>query len=218
MTQHFDFLATGIGSLPLTDADAAVELALRYLPEAPIWPQLPRRGFREHMGAQYSEGLPGLVLDEARERFWLDSSRDLTPELERFFERYLARDLGFFALSESHAAGFHAFERALERGLPPGVRFLKGHVTGPLTAGLSCKDEQGRDIVHNELLYDAVVKSLAPARTPPEGRWCGFLRRGSRGRRRPGPGPPGRRRHRCRCHSRWGRPHGRSSRRRGRPG
>jgi hypothetical protein len=52
MEHEFDCLATGIGSLPLTDPDEAVALALRYLPEAPLWPQLPRRGFREHMGGQ----------------------------------------------------------------------------------------------------------------------------------------------------------------------
>jgi methionine synthase II (cobalamin-independent) len=34
-------------------------------------------------------------------------------------------------------------------------------VTGPLTAGISYKDGQGRDIIHDETLYDAVVKNLA---------------------------------------------------------
>ncbi len=161
MAHEFNCLATGVGSLPLTDPDAAVALALRYLPEAPIWPQLPKRGFQEHMGGQYSEALPGIVRDEARERFSFDTTRDLTPELERFFERYLERDYDFFGLSEQYAAGFPALLRALEKSPPVRARFLKGHVTGPLTAGISYKDEQGRDIIHNEQLYDAVVKKLA---------------------------------------------------------
>lgn len=161
MSHEFACLATGIGSLPLLDPDEAVALALRYLPEAPIWPQLPKRGFQEHMGGQYSEALPGIVRDEARERFSFDTARDLSGELERFFERYLARDLEYFRLSEQHAAGFHALLRALEKNPPQGARFLKGHVTGPLTAGISYKDEQGRDIIHNEQLFDAVVKNLA---------------------------------------------------------
>jgi methionine synthase II (cobalamin-independent) len=154
-------MATGIGSLPLLDPDAAAALSLRHLPEAPIWPQLPKLGFREHMGGQYSEGLPGLVVDEARERFWFDTTRDLTPELERFFQHYIDQDLAHFAISERYAAGLYAFLRALGGKAPAGVRFLKGHVTGPLTAGLSYKDAAGRDIVHNELLFDAVVKNLA---------------------------------------------------------
>ena len=41
------------------------------------------------------------------------------------------------------------------------MRFVKGAVTGPLTAGISFKDETGKDIVHNDVLFDAVVKGLA---------------------------------------------------------
>lgn len=159
MPHEYNFMATGIGSLPHTDPDAAVALALRWLPEAPIWPQLPRRGFREHMVAQYLEALPGLVAGE--KGFFVDAARDLTAELERFYERYLEGDLGHFAISEQHAAGFHALVRALGPGPPDGVRFLKGHVTGPLTAGVTLKDEAGRDVIHNETVYDALVKNLS---------------------------------------------------------
>lgn len=161
MTHSFNCIATGIGSLPITDADKAAILSLTYLPEAPIWPQLPQKDFREHMDSQYSESLPGLRLDEAKERFFFDTSKDLTPELEKFFERYIEKDYGFFKISEEYAAGFYAFLRALKKGLPAGARFIKGHITGPLTAGISFKDESGKDIIHNEMLFDAVVKGLA---------------------------------------------------------
>ena len=161
MTQSFNCIATGIGSFPITDPDKAAILSVTYLPEAPIWPQLPQRDFREHMDSQYSESLPGLRLDEAKKRFFFDTSKDLTPELEKFFERYIEKDYGFFKISEGYAAGFYAFLRALKKGLPAGARFIKGHITGPLTAGISFKDETGKDIIHNEMLFDAVVKGLA---------------------------------------------------------
>ncbi len=161
MTHDFNCVATGIGSLPVKNADEAAVLSLRYLPEAPIWPQLPQRDFREHMDGQYSESLPGLRLDPVRKRFYFETSKDLTPELEKFFERYLDKDYGFFQISEEYGAGFHAFVRELKKGLPPGARFLKGHITGPLTAGISFKDESGKDIIHNDVLFDAVVKGLA---------------------------------------------------------
>ncbi len=161
MTYDFNCIATGIGSLPTTDPDEAAALSLRYLAEAPIWPQLPQKNFREHMDGQYSETLPGLRLDAVKKRFYFDTSKDLTPELEKFFERYIEKDYGFFRLTEEYAAGFYAFLRALSKGLPPGARFIKGHITGPLTAGISYKDETGRDIIHNEVLFDAVVKGLA---------------------------------------------------------
>lgn len=161
MITSFDCIATGIGSLPVKDPDEAVALSLAYLPEAPIWPQLPQRDFREQMDAQYSEALPGLKLDEGKKRFYFDTVKDLTPELEQYFGRYLEKDYSFFRISEQYAAGFPAFVRALKKQLPNRIRYVKGHITGPLTAGISFKDEAGRDIVHNELLFDAVVKGLA---------------------------------------------------------
>jgi methionine synthase II (cobalamin-independent) len=161
MTHQYDCIATGIGSLPLTNAEEAVSLALRYLPEAPIWPQLPLRKHTERFCEQYSESLPGLQVDAVKERYWFDTSGDLTPELERFFERYLARDLEFFRISEDHAAGLYAYVRALKQGLPKGARFLKGHLTGPFTFATTLKDEKGRDIAYNEVIFDAITKGLA---------------------------------------------------------
>jgi len=158
----FNCIATGIGSMPLTDAAKAVRLSLRYLPEAPVWPQLPRRSFLEHFCVQYSEGLPGAVIDQAEERIWFDTSRELSGDLERFYERYLAKDVGYFRISEDRAAGFHAFIADLKQnGLPPRARFLKGHCTGPLTFGITVKDHAGKDIVYNEILFDAITTALA---------------------------------------------------------
>jgi methionine synthase II (cobalamin-independent) len=160
-TYHYDCIATGIGSLPITDPDKAAALSLQYLAEAPIWPQLPQRDFREHMDAQYSESLPGLTLDDAKKRVYFNTAKDLSPELEKFFERYIEKDYAFFKISEEYAAAFPSFIKALNKSLPPAMRFVKGHITGPLTAGTSFKDETGKDIIHNEMLFDAVVKGLA---------------------------------------------------------
>lgn len=78
-------LATGIGSLPHTDAEEAVDLVLKYCPQVPFWPQLPRRDAREGMIAQFSEGLPclelaaqGVVFNEKdKEGGWRSSTRRL---------------------------------------------------------------------------------------------------------------------------------------------
>ena len=161
MKIDFNCIATGIGSLPVTDPDEAAGLSLRYLPEAPIWPQLPKLGFREYMETQYSESLPGLVVDEAKQKISFDSSKDLTPELETFFQHYLDKDYSFFGISGKYAAGLPAFLRLLGKGLPAKARFLKGHITGPLTFGTSVRDEKGKDVIHNDVLFDAVVKGLA---------------------------------------------------------
>jgi len=161
MIHRFNCLATGIGSMPITDPDKAVELLLQYLPEAPFWPQLPQRGFREHMDVQYSESLPGLNIDERDKKASFITTGDLTPALEKFFERYLAKDYGFFRITETYAPGFYALLSALKKRPLTKVRYLKGHITGPLTLGTSFKDETGKDIIHNEMFFDALVKGLA---------------------------------------------------------
>lgn len=161
MKHDFNSIATGIGSMPMVDPEEAVRLSLMYLSEAPIWPQLPQRNFREHMDAQYSESLPGLIIDEAKMKISFDTSKDLIPGLEKFYERYIEKDYEFFSITEKYAAAFPVFIRALQKSLPANMRYVKGQITGPLTAGLSFKDETGRDIIHNETLFDVVVKGLA---------------------------------------------------------
>lgn len=165
MKHDFNCLATGIGSLPFTDPEQAVALSLQYLFEAPIWPQLPQRSFHEHMDAQYSEVLPGLIINEAERKLFFDTSfnasNDLGPNIVRFHEHYLEKDYNFFGISESYAAAFPVFVRALQQGLSTKTRYVKGQITGPLTLGMSLKDETGKDIIHNEMFFDAVVKGLA---------------------------------------------------------
>jgi methionine synthase II (cobalamin-independent) len=113
------------------------------------------------MDAQYSESLPGLIVDEVKRKVSFDTSKDLMSDLEKFFERYIEKDYGFFRITEGYAAGFPVFISALQKSLPAKMRYIKGQITGPLTAGLSFKDETGKDIIHNEMLFDAVVKGLA---------------------------------------------------------
>ncbi|MBF8251580.1 MAG: methionine synthase [Deltaproteobacteria bacterium] len=73
------WLATGIGSLPVLDPEEAVSLVLEYLPEIPIWPQLPQRGPVEGMVWQYSEGMPRIRADVKSNKIWIDAAGDLTP-------------------------------------------------------------------------------------------------------------------------------------------
>ncbi|MHB8829389.1 MAG: uroporphyrinogen decarboxylase/cobalamine-independent methonine synthase family protein, partial [Syntrophales bacterium] len=161
MAHIFNCIATGIGSMPNLEPEESLNLALRYLPEAPAWPQLPQRDFREKMDAQYNESLPGLVLDENISKFSFNTDADLTGELEKFFTRYLENDCEYFRMSESYASGFHAFLKALNEGAAKNALYLKGQITGPLTAGTSLKDSSGIDIIHNETFFDVLVKGLA---------------------------------------------------------
>ena len=60
--------ATGIGSTPHTDPATAVDFVLETFSDIPHWPQLPRRVFRENMYVQYSEHVPGVLIDDEEER------------------------------------------------------------------------------------------------------------------------------------------------------
>ena len=156
--------ATAIGSLPHLDPARAVQIILDAIPDAPIWPQLPRRGFREQMEIQYSEGLPRVVLDEAKGRMYFDTSGDYSEDLARFYEGYMAAEetgeCEVGAISPAFSAGIPELEKRL-RGLKRKLPFVKCQTTGPLSFALTIVDQAKRAIYYNEEFVDAVVKALA---------------------------------------------------------
>jgi methionine synthase II (cobalamin-independent) len=152
-------MATAIGSLPHTDPEEACAMTLEHLREAPVWPQLPRRDFRENMYAQYSEGLPGVVVDSGKRKVFCDTSGELLPEIERVYEAYIEGELSYASIGADHAAGLHAFADRIKDagGTYP---LLKGQVTGPISFGLTVLDENNRPILYNDQLAEAMVKLL----------------------------------------------------------
>jgi methionine synthase II (cobalamin-independent) len=151
-------LATAIGSLPHQSPEAACRVILDSIPEIPIWPQLPATDFRESMEIQYSEGLPGVVLDLVGRRMHFDTSGDITSGLEKFYENYMAENLDYFKISPSFSRGIYEMERILTAHKPAVVRYFKNHVTGPITVGLGRTDGNKRSIYYNEMMRDVVVK------------------------------------------------------------
>lgn len=151
------FVTTLIGSFPHPDGAALCPHLAREV-QIPAWPQLPRRTFRENMYTQYSAGLPGIVIDEVKEKVTFDTTGDLSPALEEFYGRYLADDVDSFALSTDYAAGFYTMLDTLKS--TPG-EWAKGHVTGPISFGLTVVDQDLRSSLYNEQLADPIVKQLA---------------------------------------------------------
>ncbi|TAK32395.1 MAG: methionine synthase [Chloroflexota bacterium] len=149
-------MATAIGSLPHVDPVEACSLVLSTLPDLPPWPQLPRRSFLENMYVQYSEGFPGVVVDTAQEKIYVDRTRDLDPALERLYLAYLENASTSWSISSSYAQGLHQF-LAGSVGNPVA---LKGQVTGPISWGLSVTDQNRRAILYDEILAEALAKHL----------------------------------------------------------
>ena len=151
---EFNCLPTMIGSLPHTDPEEACALVARYLKEIPTWPQLPKRSFLENMIAQFSKGLPGVVI--RGESISVDHSQELNGPLAEFYTAYLENRIADYALSPEYAAGFYCFLKT-ERLAPLAV---KGQLTGPVSLGLSLVDESRRAIIYDDTLADATAKLL----------------------------------------------------------
>jgi hypothetical protein len=152
-------LATAIGSFPHTEPGPALELIERYLPLAPAWPQLPKRGLKENMCPQFSSGLPALKLSAEEGKIYFRIGEDLPAELEKFYLKVIEDDLDYFALTPDYALGFHAFLKYLEAGRR--FPFVKGCVTGPITFGLTITDGDRKPSLYHPEIFDAVTKGIA---------------------------------------------------------
>jgi len=150
----FYCLPTIIGSMPHTDAKKACALVNRFLKDIPAWPQLPRRSFLENMYVQYSEGFPGAVV--TADRIYIDTAKDYARALEDLYLAYLENQADKYPVGRDKAAGLYAFLET-DNISPLAV---KGHVTGPISWGMTVTDENKRPILYHETLGDAVPKLL----------------------------------------------------------
>ncbi len=184
MTKKTDFLhglATGIGSMPHEEAEPALELIRKTLPYGPHWPQLPERGSTESFVRQYLTPLQKLEIintEEGGTPFFYDQQEDWIEKEERFYQLYLqleeelktarnvesnreAEDpLSFFAFPRDSASGFYRF---LEEGwadYPESPRFLKGHISGPLSVGLGVNAADGTNAFYKPNIRDILTKTL----------------------------------------------------------
>ncbi len=151
-------LATGIGSLPYRDSDAAVEFVFKYLPHIPFWPQLPRKSIQEGMIIQYSENFPCLKV--TADGLFFDN-RNTEDELETFYDRIISLDTGYFKISRNFASGLYSFYEKLIVTDLSAVEFIKCHITGPFTFSAGINNQEGVAILYDEVFMQVVVKGLA---------------------------------------------------------
>src|SRR5689334_20290192 len=142
------FLTTTIGSMPFPDGETICKRLVSIL-DIPAWPQLPRRSFHESMYVQYSPALPGIVLDEGKEKIFFNKENDLSLAMEEFYTHYLAEDVDYFGLRPDYAAGFYTMLDTLPKF--PG-EWAKGHVTGPISFGLTVTDQNLRASLYDDVL------------------------------------------------------------------
>jgi methionine synthase II (cobalamin-independent) len=150
---------TIIGSMPQTTPVDAHRLLEKYPPTIPAWPQLPKRSYKELMIPQYSEGFPGIRVDETDKRIFLKQKDDLVDTMTYFYNAFIEKDLEYFSMSSDFAAGFHYFLDQLGKQNTP-LPVIKGQITGPFTFGLGINKENGRAIWFDPQYQDIVIKGL----------------------------------------------------------
>ena len=101
--QHPRFCAAPslVGSFPHTDPRALVEEIFRRFTVLPAWPQLPARDWLESMYVQYSEGLPGAVVDRATQRIYFASGNGFEGRLEAFYQAVVEEDVERFRVVDA---------------------------------------------------------------------------------------------------------------------
>jgi methionine synthase II (cobalamin-independent) len=154
------FLATGVGTLPHRDVNRACTLIAETLPRTTYWPQLPQRSPLESMNVQISPGLPFLRVDEEKGEIHFDAGRDEAEELESVYQSYLAGEVERYRIPSGYAEGFATMMGLLEKKSRSSLYFFKGQIAGPITFGLAVQDRQGKDVIHDEVLYDGLIKAI----------------------------------------------------------
>jgi len=146
---------TGIGSLPFTDVDKAIDMIFDVCFEVPFWPQLPKRSPDENMYAPFLENVPSVVFEKNS----VFVNTEETEGIEKFYEYVEAGDISKFAISERMSPGFYRFLDRINE-VSDKVKFIKCQLTGPFSIGLGLKDEKGVPIIYNYSYYDIIKKSI----------------------------------------------------------
>lgn len=154
------FAVIEIGSMPHKDSKTACDLMIGAAPEFPAWPQLPNRAYLENMYVQYTEGFPGIRIDEVNRRVWFQVDSEPIDGLETFYSSVISEDQNRFAISGRYAEGLDMFIKGAYGSELINRKFIKGQTTGPVSFGLTIADQNGRASIYNETLEEVIVKGL----------------------------------------------------------
>jgi hypothetical protein len=146
-----------LGSLPHRSPAQALEVSRRYAGVVLAWPQLPERSFREQSLVQSALGFPGLVVDSAQSRVFVERNA-AEPGLDQLALAYLQDTREYAALPADAAAGLDELLRQAEHAR--GARALKGQLVGPISLALYLTDERQRPLIYDEMFNAALGQHL----------------------------------------------------------
>ena len=155
MPAKFEFgcLPTAIGSMPHINPEEACSIVMKCLPDIPAWPQLPSCSPEESMYVQFSEGFPGIVVNE--DKVHIEPTANFEVELGQIYLDCEEGNLDKYSVSAEYAAGLHAFLSQSSR-----LHMVKGQIIGPITWGLTVTDQDNRAILYDDTLAEIMAKFL----------------------------------------------------------
>jgi methionine synthase II (cobalamin-independent) len=113
------------------------------------------------MYVQYSERLPGAVIDRKEQRIYFRGDAALSGELEEFYQAVVEEDVERFAITPEYALGLHLFLDSVPRLGSQRPQWVKGQVTGPFSFAMTVTDENKRALAYNPELYEVAVQGMA---------------------------------------------------------
>jgi hypothetical protein len=112
------------------------------------------------MYVQFSQGLPGVVVEKDKQRIYIDTAgENFLKEMEDTFQHYSDNDFDYFSVGKDYAAGFFEMLKAIKDFKE--INYFKGQVIGPISFGLTVKDQDSKPVFYNKDLQEIIVKSLA---------------------------------------------------------
>ncbi len=152
-----NLLPLGIGSMPFTSPQFCCDTAISYYPSFPYWPQMPNLNNYENMYIQYSEALPGAVLSIDKGSIFVDTDIVSNREKEVFYENILNENSNFFKISETFTKCLYLLKNILNNSQLK-YTMLKGHVTGPISFGLTVTDKMKKSLIYNDEYRDIITE------------------------------------------------------------
>jgi len=149
----------GIGSMPFTNIDFGLKQVFENYGNIPYWPQFPNINNFENMYIQYCEGLPACKTDIEKASVYMALEELSNEEREIFYEKIIENNIDAFKISEKYSKGIYALKEYLDKSFS-NYKIIKGHVTGPVSFGLTVTDENKKSLIYNDEARDIIVELI----------------------------------------------------------